>query len=179
MRNARRNAQGGAKTGGNQTSGVSAPSDTEVSKAKKAAWDAEKERVLQGRGTRDWTPSQQVELIRTGQVRGFDCQHMKSRNAYPQYAADPNNFQFLTYEEHIRGAHQSKTKVPTNGRFDPSTGRMIPFSENGPPSNPDFPLTSPIDPTQADFLDSLGRAFGYGRGADYESSREAQKKKCE
>lgn len=101
---------------------------------------------------------------------------MKSRNAFPQYAADPSNFQFLTYEEHIHGAHQSRTRIPTNGRFDPSTGEMIPFLEDEPPSNPDFALTKPIDPTQVDFLDSLGRAFGYGRGADYEASRKAQKK---
>lgn len=42
------------------------------------AWKEEKERVKNGQGTRDWTPSQQRELLQRGAVSGYEGHHMKS-----------------------------------------------------------------------------------------------------
>lgn len=39
-----------------------------------------------GRGTRDWTPEEIQELMSNGKVKGYEDQHMKSVEAYPDFA---------------------------------------------------------------------------------------------
>ena len=146
-------------------------------KAVKDAWEKEVELVKQGKGTRDWTVSQQAELLEYGKVSGFEGQHMKSKAAYPEYAGDSANIQFLTYEEHFYGAHGQNFSNSTNGRFDPSTGSMIPFADGEAPSVPVIDLTDKYDPSQAEFLKNLGREFGYGRHEDIKASRQRIKSK--
>lgn len=130
------------------------------------AWKQERRLVMQGRGTRDWTVSQQEELIRTGKVSGFEGSHMLDVSSNPLVANNPDNIQFLTHAEHIQGAHNRNTKNPTTGRFDPATGetetinaRQIPHREETA-----FELTDTFDYKQADLADQLGSEFGYGRG---------------
>ena len=140
-------------------------------KAVDKAWERERELVLQGKGTRDWTPSQQAELIKHHRVTGFEGQHMKNVDAFPEFAGDPNNIQFLTPAEHYYGAHGAGYDTPryanaTNGRFDPSTGTMIPFAAGESPAMPIIDLSSTVDPSQIEFLEKLGRPFGYGRYED-------------
>lgn len=147
----------------------------EGQKAIKLAWEREKELVLQGKGTRDWTVAQQQELISEGKISGFEGQHMYDKSTYPEYAGDPNNIQWLTYEEHFFGAHQEYFPTSTNGYFDPKTGKLIPFKEGEKPSVPIIELTDKIDPAQAELLAGLGRDFGYGRKADRDASKDRHK----
>ena len=87
----------------------------ERQKAVRQAWKEEKQRVLAGKGTRQWTKSEKKELITRGSVSGYDGHHMKSVSKYPQFAGDSKNIQFLTEKEHLYGAHQgsyhNKTKI--------------------------------------------------------------------
>lgn len=136
------------------------------SAAVNAAWEQERRLVLQGRGTRDWTVSQQEELIRTGRVSGFDGSHMLDASSNPSVASNPDNIQFLTYEEHIYGAHDGNTHNPTTGRFDPSTGETDPMNARQIPHREQvaFELSQKFDYTQTDLADQLGAPFGFGRG---------------
>ncbi len=67
-------------------------------------------------GTRSWTPQERLELINTGRVKGYYGHHMKSVQGYPHLAGDPNNIQFLTYQNHLR-AHFGNWRNITHGRF--------------------------------------------------------------
>ena len=105
---------------------------TERNRAVRQAWAREKQLVLEGQGTRDWSAEEQRELLETGRVRGYEGQHMKSASAYPEYAGDKDNIQFLTEQEHFEGAHQGDFHNETNGYYDPDTGEMSDFGDNGP-----------------------------------------------
>ena len=113
--------------------------------AVRQAWKNERELVKQGMGSRDWTPTEQREIHMKGSVSGYEGHHMKSVSTHPQYAADPNNIQFLSFDEHRDGAHDGKTRTnPTNGYYNPQTGKMHGF-ENRPPSLPKpKPLSEPL-----------------------------------
>ncbi|MBR6326054.1 MAG: hypothetical protein IKR61_04545 [Lachnospiraceae bacterium] len=107
-------------------------------KAVRDAWSREKDLVSRGLGTVDWTPDQQKELLTTGHVSGYEGQHMKSVQAYPEYAASADNIQFLTHEDHL-AAHNSAGpngkegyRNVTNGYYNPKTGEMKSFGA-GPP----------------------------------------------
>ncbi len=144
-------------------------------KAVRDAWANEAELVRQGKGSRDWTVSQQEELLRTGKVSGFEGQHMMDKSNHPEYAGDKNNIQFLTYEEHFYGAHDGNFRNETDGRYDPATGEMHPFASGEAPTQKVIDLTDTIDPDQIDVMNDLGHDFGYGRGQDAALSRERHK----
>lgn len=135
--------------------------------AVKDAWEQERQLVLQGKGTRDWTVSQQEELIRTGKVSGFDGSHMLDASSNPAIASNPDNIQMLTYEEHIYGAHDGNTRNPTTGRFDPSTGETEALNPRQLPHRDEvaFELTDKFDYRQLNLADQLGSSFGYNRGS--------------
>lgn len=137
------------------------------SSAVNEAWNQERQLVLQGRGTRDWTVSQQEELVRTGKVSGFDGSHMLDASSNPSVANSPDNIQFLTYEEHIYGAHGGNTHNPTTGHFDPATGETETINPRQIPHREEisFELSQKFDHTQLDLADQLGAPFGYDRGS--------------
>lgn len=151
--------------------------DAEGQRAVRLAWKREKELVLQGKGTRDWTVSQQQELLSRNppRISGFEGQHMFDKTTYPEYAGDPNNIQWLTYEEHFFGAHQENFPTSTNGYFDTKTGKLIPFKKGEKPSVPIIELTDKYKPCQKEFVSHLGRDFGYGRYEDHVASKERHK----
>ncbi len=134
------------------------------------AWAQERQLVLQGRGTRNWTVSQQEELIRTGKVSGFDGSHMLDASSNPLEAGNPDNIQFLTYEEHIYGAHGGNTHTPTTGWFNTETGETSPIKAGHIPHRETtaFELTDKFDYSQLDIAEQLGSSFGYGRGSKSE-----------
>jgi hypothetical protein len=84
-------------------------------------WNSERDLIKQGKGTRDWTIRQQMDILnmresdfieRKNANSPYDenCiayvgHHMKSVYPYIEYASDPDNIQALTHEEHIFGAH--------------------------------------------------------------------------
>ena len=108
----------------------------EANKAVLAAWKNEQELVSKGKGTRDWTPEQQKDIMERGKAyddegRAFEGQHMKSVEKYPEYQGDPKNIQFLTKKEHLE-AHKGSWQNPTNWYYDPLAKRYFDFDESAP-----------------------------------------------
>lgn len=107
---------------------------SEASKAVKEAWEKERQLVLEGKGTRDWTLEQQQAIIERGKAydengKAFEGHHMKSAEAYPEYQGDPANIEFLARAEH-KDAHGGCFQNPTNGYYDPKTRSTRDFGEN-------------------------------------------------
>ncbi|MFG6496132.1 hypothetical protein P8610_12270 [Fictibacillus sp. UD] len=106
-------------------------------KAVRQSWKQEKDLVLKtGRGTREWTSDELTELITTGKVKGYEGQHMKSANEYPDFAGEPDNIQFLKgrnmdVNEHL-DAHGGSYHNPTNGYYLPQPGIMVDFGDKIP-----------------------------------------------
>jgi hypothetical protein len=106
---------------------------SEASKAIREAWKNEQELVKVGKGTRDWTPQQQKDILEKGKAyddegRAFEGQHMKSAEKYPEYQSDSKNIQFLTREEHLE-AHDNNWKNPTNWYYDSKTKIKTDFGD--------------------------------------------------
>ena len=105
------------------------------------AWEAEVELVKEtGKGTRNWTQAEMDELLANGKVSGYEGQHMKSATAYPDYAGDPDNIQFLKgrgnygdnwVNEHL-DAHGGNWSNPTNWHYDPEGSVFTEFGEHPP-----------------------------------------------
>ena len=105
----------------------------ESNKAILAAWNKEQELVQKGKGTRDWTPKQQQDILERGKAYdddgvAFQGQHMKSAEMYPEYQGDPGNIQFLTRVEHLE-AHNGNWRNPTNWYFNPVTKEKFDFGD--------------------------------------------------
>lgn len=100
-------------------------------KAVAGAWKQEKNRVVEGKGTRDWTQAEQREIILKGKAKGYEGHHMKSVDGHNSRAGDPNNIQFLTRKEHF-AAHNKDFHNNTNGYYNPKTGVMTSFGRNKP-----------------------------------------------
>ena len=103
------------------------------------AWEREAQRVADGRGTRQWTEREQLELLSTGRVSGYSVHHMKNKYHHPQWADKVENFQFLQNyfyasnpdNEHDM-AHRANLDGSTNGYFDHETGITHDFEERLP-----------------------------------------------
>lgn len=116
--------------------------------AVRKAWENEKNLVLEGKCTRDWTPEQQEQIAEKGkayddQGRAFEGQHMKSVSAYPEYLDDPRNIQFLTREEHL-AVHGGSWMNQTKGYYDPVSKTMSDFGDGPPHPCAEVPLTTPL-----------------------------------
>ena len=75
-------------------------------KAIRDAWKKESSLVKEGKGTRDWTPEQQKQLLDRGKVydeegKAFSGHHMKSAEHFPEYQGDSDNIQFLSLYNRI------------------------------------------------------------------------------
>ena len=105
----------------------------EANKAISKAWKNEQELVKVGKGTRDWTPNQQQDILEYGKAydddgRTFEGQHMKSVEEYPEYQGEPGNIQFLTRNEHLE-AHGYNWHNATNWYFNPVTKEKTDFGD--------------------------------------------------
>lgn len=105
----------------------------ESNKAILVAWNKEQELVQEGKGTREWTPKQQQDILEKGKAYdddgvAFQGQHMKSAEMYSEYQGDPGNIQFLTRAEHLE-AHNGNWRNPTNWYFNPLTKEKIDFGD--------------------------------------------------
>ena len=143
-------------------------------KAVRDAWNRERELVGKGKVTVDWSAEQQKELMETGRVKGYEGQHMKSVNEYPEYAGSAENIQFLTHKEHIE-AHNSGTEKSgyhsaTNGYYDATTKTMHSFGDNPPRVPETIELTNPCYICESN-------CKGYDKGHSYEMSRSLQQSK--
>jgi hypothetical protein len=107
---------------------------SEANKAIALAWAKEQQLIKEGKGTRNWTSEQQRDILDRGKAydddgKAFEGHHMKSAEAFPEYQGDPENIQFLSRPEHFV-AHDRNFQNPTNGYFDPSTGKTSDFGVN-------------------------------------------------
>ena len=134
----------------------------------------ERELVLKGKGTRDWTVAQQKELLETGKISGFEGQHIRNVSKYPDQAGNPGNIQFLHYLEHLYGAHQGNFRNDTDGYYDYKTGEIIPVGD-GDFEIPVVTLKNRYKASGAEDGLDLGREFGYDRKEDYIESRKRHK----
>jgi hypothetical protein len=106
---------------------------SEANKAISEAWTSEKQLVLQGKGTRNWTPEQQRDILTKGKAYGedgkaFEGHHMKSAEAYPECQGKAENIEFLSRNEHC-SAHNGDFRNATNGYYNPHTGATKDFGE--------------------------------------------------
>ena len=91
----------------------------------------ERELVLAGKGSRNWTPEQREQLITKGKVydadgKAFIGQHMKSVSGFPDNQGDADNIQLLSQEEHLE-AHKGDWHNVTNWYYDPDTKTFYDF----------------------------------------------------
>ena len=140
---------------------MSKKSIKERNKAIRLAWERERELVLEGKGTRDWSLDQQKDILDPDKGkaydengRAFEGQHMKSAAEYPEYQGDPNNIQFLTREEHL-AAHKGSWQNPTNWYYNPETKEFVDFGENGPIPCKVISLSEPLQVSIIDRQDGL------------------------
>lgn len=119
-----------------------------ANKAITKAWENEQNYVLEGKGTREWSPEQQQDILNKGKAydengRAFEGQHMKSVGEYPEYQGEPGNIQFLTREEHL-DAHLGSWQNPTNWYYNPVTKERTDFGNNSFIPCKVFELDNPI-----------------------------------
>ncbi len=126
--------------------------------AVRGAWKEEQQRVARGRGTRNWSPEEQKELLKSGRVKGYEGHHMKSVRDFPQYAGDEKCIQFLSEDEHLNGAHQGSYHNATNGYFNPETGVMEEFSGSQLQPVPEISLSQPYAQQAGENIDYMGSA---------------------
>lgn len=114
---------------------MSKTSMKERNKAIRLAWEREQQLVQEGKATRDWTKEQQADILNPDKGKAYDDlgrsfvgQHMKSAAKYPEYQGDPDNIQFLTYDEHLE-AHKGSWQNPTNWYYDPVTKEFHDFGD--------------------------------------------------
>lgn len=129
---------------------MSKTSIKERNKAIRLAWEREQGLVSEGKGTRDWSETQQKDILNPDKGkayddngRAFEGQHMKSAAEYPEYQGDPDNIQFLTRDEHL-DAHKGSWKNPTNWYYNPETKEFLDFGENKPTPCEIIKLSDPI-----------------------------------
>ncbi len=118
------------------------------SRAVREAWEYERELVADGKGTRDWTPEQQEDIMagdtpKDEYGRAYEGHHMRSAEKYPQDQEDPYNVQFLTREEH-QAAHDGNFRNPTQSYYDPETGERYDCSDHVV-SAPEIELSNPTE----------------------------------
>lgn len=117
-------------------------------KAIAEAWKRERQLALEGKGTREWTEEQQLDIIELGKAFdddgiAFEGQHMKSALAYPDQQGNPDNIQLLSKVEHL-AAHKGDFRNPTNWYYDPVSLEFIDFGDNAPIACKAFDLKEPI-----------------------------------
>ena len=134
----------------------------ERNKAVREAWNKEIELVKEGKGTRDWTPEQQKDILEKGRAydengKAFEGQHMKSAEMYPEYQGNPENIQFLTRAEHLE-AHDGSWQNPTNWYYNPITKEKISFGDGPVIPCEIIQLQTPIIEIQVEQVQETARA---------------------
>ena len=95
-------------------------------------WTHERELVLQGKGSRNWSIDDQNRILNglnPTDINGdsFEGQHMYSVSDYPEFAGDYRNIQALTHDEHFK-AHGKNWKNTTCGYYDEISNQMFDFT---------------------------------------------------
>jgi len=106
--------------------------DYERRNAVKQAWARERSLVKAGKGTRNWSKSEQRQLLETGRVKGYYGHHKCTVKNNPSQAGNPDNIQFLTRNEHYK-AHNGNYKNDPHGHYNPSTGKVSKYTDSVKP----------------------------------------------
>lgn len=124
-------------------------SNTETARraAVSKAWAKERALVEEGRGTRNWSKSEQAQILSTGKCKGYHGHHKFSVKENPPLAGDEKNIQFLTAKEH-RQAHDNNYKNDPRGRFDPDTGKVVRYADGKPKAEPTRELSEKLTDRQ-------------------------------
>ena len=93
------------------------------------AWANERSLVMEGKGTRDWSRSQQAEIVATGKCKGYFGHHKCSVSKNPKEAGNKDNIQFLNSKEHF-DAHNGNYKNDPHGRYDPESKKVTEYKDN-------------------------------------------------
>ena len=123
------------------------------------AWENEYYLVLEGRGTRDWTPEQQNQILTLGKAydengNPFEGHHMMSVEEYPELQGNPDNIQFLSREEHL-AAHEGNFQNPTNSYYDAETGESYPIEDPEQLPYLERDLSEPVETDEDEDLDGV------------------------
>jgi len=132
-------------------------------KAVDLAWKNEKGRVLDGKGTRDWSQKEQREIIARGKAKGYQGHHMKSVDGHNSKAGEPDNIQFLTRREHLN-AHKGNYRNNTNGYYDPKSQKMNEFGRNKA-SVESKALSQPLSKSQKQYATKKAEAIKFEKNA--------------
>ena len=102
--------------------------ETSTATARRAAvakaWANERALILEGKATRNWSKSQQAQIVATGKCKGYYGHHKFSVKNNPAEAGNKDNIQFLNQKEHQK-AHNNNFKNDPRGRYDTKTGKVI------------------------------------------------------
>ncbi len=91
------------------------------------AWDRERELIMKGQGTYNWTIDEQKCILNSNGIPPlkeklnikYEGQHMYSVEVYPEFAGDWHNIQALTFCDHSKEAHNGNTRLnQTHGYYD-------------------------------------------------------------
>lgn len=120
----------------------------DANKAISAAWVKEQQLVCEGKGTRDWTPEEQQDIIDRGKAyddngKALEGHHMKSAEKFPDYQGNPQNIQFLSRSEHF-DAHKGNFQNPTNGFYNSNTRETLEFDLDKVEPSEVIELSEPI-----------------------------------
>ena len=131
---------------------------SEANKAIALAWQNEQQLVSEGKGTRDWTPEQQQDILKKGKAyddsgKAFQGHHMKSVEKFPEYQGEAKNIQFLSKTEHL-SAHNGNYHNHTNGYYNPLTGKTKDFGLNQYEPCKIIELSEPV----SDTIQSTGKS---------------------
>ena len=76
------------------------------------AWEYEKADIdMGGRGSENWTKSEQQDIKSRGTVRGAEGHHQKNVANHPEDQADPDNIKFYrSKKEHLKKGHKGNWK---------------------------------------------------------------------
>ena len=105
------------------------------------AWDNERELIKQGKGTVNWTAAEQKKILDTPPGKkvsfgrgnkNYQGHHMCNAAAYPEFAGEAKNIQFLKGYAQSKGtqhnlAHNGNSSNVTNYFYDTITGKKIDF----------------------------------------------------
>jgi hypothetical protein len=90
-----------------------------IRESKAAAWRQEVVLVRAGGGSRLWSETERLELLKTGKVANYHADHINNVASRPDLAGLANNIQFLSDVEH-------KARHMANGGYqNPISGDMI------------------------------------------------------
>ena len=126
----------------------------ERQQAVRLAWKNEVQHVINKHGTRNWTVSEQQQLVKRKSISGYQGHHMKSVSEYPNEANNPKNIQFLNSNEHLC-AHKGSYLNITNGYYDPISNKMNEFVGDEISIVPILKLSVPYDLEEESSLEKL------------------------